>query len=86
MASIFHQPMLSMHIMSHQNSVFIAFIDQYTNPAKVKSIPVSERLPLCNSTELSRIYFFFLITVLLDCMITEILTFSYSEDIFLICN
>lgn len=46
MASIFHQPILSMHIMSNQNSVFIAFIDQHTNPAKVKSIPVSERLPL----------------------------------------
>uniref|UniRef100_A0A663LVV9 Uncharacterized protein n=1 Tax=Athene cunicularia TaxID=194338 RepID=A0A663LVV9_ATHCN len=30
------------HIVSNQNSVFIAFIDQHTNPARVKSIPISE--------------------------------------------
>lgn len=70
MTSIFHQPILSVHIMSNQNSVFIAFIDQHTNPAKVKSTSVSERFSLCSSTELGRIYVFH-ITVLLDCIITE---------------
>lgn len=60
MTSIFHQPILSVHIMSDQNSVFIAFINQCTNPAKVKSIPISERFSLCNSTELSRIHIFYI--------------------------
>uniref|UniRef100_A0A8B9GL68 Uncharacterized protein n=1 Tax=Amazona collaria TaxID=241587 RepID=A0A8B9GL68_9PSIT len=85
MASIFYQAILSMHIMSNQNSVFIAFIDQHMNPAKVKSIPVSERLPL-QQHRTEQDLLFFLITVLLDCIITEILIFSYSEDILLICN
>uniref|UniRef100_A0A8C3CUB6 Uncharacterized protein n=1 Tax=Cairina moschata TaxID=8855 RepID=A0A8C3CUB6_CAIMO len=38
MTSVFHQPILRVHIMSHQNSVFVAFIDQHPNPAKVKSL------------------------------------------------
>uniref|UniRef100_A0A8C3K2Q3 Uncharacterized protein n=1 Tax=Calidris pygmaea TaxID=425635 RepID=A0A8C3K2Q3_9CHAR len=58
MTSIFHQPILSVHIMSHQNSVFVAFIDQHSNPAEVKSRPVSERFSLCNGTEPSSIYIF----------------------------
>jgi len=70
MTSIFHQPILSVHIMSDQNSVFIAFIDQHTNPAEAKGVPVSERSLLCNSTELSRIYIFYF-TVLLDCITHE---------------
>uniref|UniRef100_A0A8B9UBB0 Uncharacterized protein n=1 Tax=Anas zonorhyncha TaxID=75864 RepID=A0A8B9UBB0_9AVES len=41
MTSVFHQPILRVHIMSHQNSVFVAFIDQHPNPAKVKSVPVT---------------------------------------------
>uniref|UniRef100_A0A8C9UET6 Uncharacterized protein n=1 Tax=Serinus canaria TaxID=9135 RepID=A0A8C9UET6_SERCA len=67
MTSIFHQPVLGVHIMSHQNSVFIAFINQRTDPAKVGSIPVSEsshslrRLPQpslvhCGYTDITQIY------------------------------
>lgn len=41
--SVFHQPILCVHIMSHQNSVFVAFIDQHTNPAKAKSIALTDR-------------------------------------------
>uniref|UniRef100_A0A8C0V8D9 Uncharacterized protein n=1 Tax=Cyanistes caeruleus TaxID=156563 RepID=A0A8C0V8D9_CYACU len=67
--SIFHQPVLGVHIMSHQNSVFIAFINQHTNPAKVRSVPVSESSHW-NNTEPTRIYISY-ITVLLDCIITE---------------
>uniref|UniRef100_A0A8C2SZX5 Uncharacterized protein n=1 Tax=Coturnix japonica TaxID=93934 RepID=A0A8C2SZX5_COTJA len=43
MTSVFHQPILRVHIMSHQNSVFIAFIDQHTNPAKAKSTALIDR-------------------------------------------
>lgn len=46
MTSVFHQPVLGVHIVSHQNSVFIAFIDQQTNPAEARSKPVSERSSL----------------------------------------
>lgn len=66
MASIFHQPVLSVHIMSDQNSVFIALIDQQTNPAKVKCTPVSETSSRCSSTELGSTYIFYITAGLFD--------------------